>query len=134
MTKNNGGRKQYKPTNEQRALVQALASTGIKQDDIALVLNISKVTLNKYYRAELDTAAHKANAKVAQSLYNQAISGNTAAAIFWLKIRAGWTEKSVTENINKNININNNVSDISDDELDNELLKYGIKIDKQTDF
>jgi hypothetical protein len=40
----------------------------------------------------------EANAQVAQSLYQQAISGkNTAATIFWLKTRAGWRESPAIE-------------------------------------
>ena len=46
----------------------------------------------------LDRAAAEANAQVAQSLYQQAISGkNTAATIFWLKTRAGWRESPAIE-------------------------------------
>jgi hypothetical protein len=46
----------------------------------------------KYYREELDTALHKANSKIGGSLFNKAIAGDTAAAIFWLKTRARWSE------------------------------------------
>ncbi|MEO3475934.1 hypothetical protein AAFN86_29080, partial [Roseomonas sp. CAU 1739] len=36
----------------------------------------------------------EANAKVAQSLFQMATQGkNVAAAIFWMKARAGWREK-----------------------------------------
>ena len=38
--------------------------------------------------------AAKANAKVVQSAFRQAISGkNTAMTIFWLKARLGWSDK-----------------------------------------
>ena len=48
-------------------------------------------------------SADIANAKVAQSLFNQAINGNTSAAIWWTKSRMGWKETrdqnvSVTKN------------------------------------
>src|ERR1019366_3291129 len=50
-------------------------------------------TLRRHFREELDRAAPEANARVAQSLYQQATAGKkTAAAIFWLKVRAGWRE------------------------------------------
>ena len=38
-----------------------------------------------------------ANAQVAKGLFDQAKQGNTSAAIFWLKTRAGWKETNVNE-------------------------------------
>ena len=89
--------KKHEPTAETRTKVNVLASVGTPQDQIALVIGISKNTLIKHYRKELDTAMTMANAQVAQSLYQQAKSGNTAAAIFWLKCRAGWVDKQQIE-------------------------------------
>ena len=94
--------KKHEPTSETRAKVNALASVGTPQDQIALVIGISKNTLIKHYRKELDTAMTMANAQVAQSLYQQAKSGNTAAAIFWLKCRAGWVDKQAIEHTGPN--------------------------------
>jgi hypothetical protein len=65
---------------------------GTPQENIARVLKIDVKTLLKYYREELDTALHKANSKIGGSLFNKAIAGDTAAAIFWLKTRARWSE------------------------------------------
>lgn len=74
-----------------------MASCGIQQDKIALVLDISIPTLHKYFRRELDIGAVEACEKVGQSLFDQAIGGNVAAAIFWMKARAGWREKQESE-------------------------------------
>jgi len=93
--------KKHEPTSETRTKVNVLASVGTPQDQIALVIGISKNTLIKHYRKELDTAMTMANAQVAQSLYQQAKSGNTAAAIFWLKCRAGWVDKQSIEHTGK---------------------------------
>jgi hypothetical protein len=42
----------------------------------------------------LDRGSIEATAKVAQTLFGMATSGqNVAAAIFWMKARAGWREK-----------------------------------------
>lgn len=44
---------------------------------------------------ELEAGHVRANAQVAQSLFNQAtneVKPNVTAAIFWLKCRAGWRE------------------------------------------
>jgi hypothetical protein len=92
------GRRPFAPTDEQRRLVRAMAGYGVPQDDIAVVVKCSPPTLRKRFRHELDVATIEANAKVAQTLYQQATTpGNIAATIFWLKARAGWREKQVVE-------------------------------------
>jgi hypothetical protein len=93
-------RPEHQPTPSNRKQVEALAAYGIPQDDIGRVIGISKPTLEKHYREELDTGATKATARVAESLYKKATGDGTAAvtaAIFWLKTRAGWRETSVHE-------------------------------------
>lgn len=77
--------------------VEAMSAYGVPQDDIAKVLGISKNTLRKYYLDELDTAAIKANAKIAGKLYEKAMSGDSASIFFWLKTRAKWKETHAVE-------------------------------------
>ena len=92
------GRKPFAPTDDQRRMVRAMAGYGVQHDDIALVVKCSPPTLRKRFRRELDVATIEANARVAQTLYQQATTpGNIAATIFWLKARAGWCEKQVVE-------------------------------------
>ena len=86
------GRPPHKPTDDMRKTVEAMAGYGIPQTDIGLVVGISKPTLEKHYRVELDTGAIKANSKIAESLYKQATGGNVTAAIWWTKARMGWSE------------------------------------------
>src|SRR4051794_6479699 len=72
-----------------------MAACGVPEADIALVIGIAPRTLRKHFRDELDTGHIKASAKVAGNLYRIATgSGREAvtAAIFWLKVRAGWRE------------------------------------------
>ena len=83
----------HEPTDTTRELVKSLSGFGVPQADICVVLDISEPTLRKYYRRECDLGFAQANAKVGESLFKQATGGNTAAAIFWMKARAGWTEK-----------------------------------------
>ncbi len=84
----------YEPTEEQRKTVRAMSGFGIPQPDIATLLEIDAKTLRKHFRRELDRGSIEATAKVAQTLFQMATSGqNTAAAIFWMKARAGWREK-----------------------------------------
>lgn len=80
-------------------MVQAMASYGVTQDDIAAVLEISDVTLRKYYSRELKIAAAIANSTVAQHLFTMATakentSAKASAAKFWLECRAGWRRAS----------------------------------------
>lgn len=87
----------HKPTVETMAQVEALSGYGVRHDEIALYLDIDPKTLRKYYREQLDKGTIKANAGIARSLHKQATEGNVAAAIFWLKARAGWREKQEVE-------------------------------------
>jgi hypothetical protein len=76
---------------------------GVPHDDIARVVTFSPPTLRKRFRHELDVATIEANARVAQTLYQQATApGNIAATIFWPKARAGWREKQQIEVTGKN--------------------------------
>ncbi len=89
--------KGHEPTNESRKLARTLSAVGITHEDIASKLDISADTLVKYYKKELADGRIDANATIGQGLFQQAKNGNTAAAIFWLKTRAGWKETNVSE-------------------------------------
>lgn len=84
------------PSDTTRLLVESLARIGTRQERIAEAIGINPQTLRKYYREELHAASLRANAAVAESLYEKATSrthpGAVTAAIFWLKTRAQWTE------------------------------------------
>lgn len=88
-------------------MVKAMVGYGVPEADICHVITnpqtgkpLDAKTLRKHFREELDTGATMANAKVAESLYNQATKGSGAgavtAAIFWLKTRARWKEAPQT--------------------------------------
>lgn len=92
--------KPHEPTEKDRKQVSLMAGIGLKHDQIAKVVGVSDETLRKYYREELDTGEARMNAMVAQNLYSIATSkgtGSVAAAIFWMKTRAGWREKDRLE-------------------------------------
>ena len=97
-----GGQKPYEATDEKRAMAEKMAGLGIPQDQIAMVMGISDVTLRKYYRDQLDVGVAKANSLVAQNLFNIATSketGAVAAGIFWMKTRGGWRETVRQEHV-----------------------------------
>ena len=90
----------YEPNDKDRAVVKALAAYGVPQEQIGARIGISHVTLRKYYQSELDLSAMEANAKVAETCYAMAVSGqNPAATFFWLKTRAGWREVERIEHV-----------------------------------
>lgn len=89
--------KPHEPTEAQKAEVRALASMGIPHDQISAYIGIDKKTLYKYYREILDRAKIQANMKMAQCLFQQAQNGSTPAAIFWLKVQAGWQDRQAVD-------------------------------------
>lgn len=108
----------YDPTDEQRRTVRAMAGFGVPQPDIATFLKIDPKTLRKYYRDELDQGVTEANVKVAQSLFNMATKqNNVAAAIFWMKARAGWSERQRIH-----LTAGEEISQMSDEQLMREII------------
>lgn len=88
---------EHLPDENTRKLVKSLSAVGIRYVDIATKLDITDDTLRKHYKKELEDGRIDANASIGNTLFQQAKNGNTSAAIFWLKTRAGWKETSVTE-------------------------------------
>jgi DNA-binding XRE family transcriptional regulator len=96
------GRRPHEPSEATRKQARALAAYGVPQDEIGKVIGVSKPTLEKHYREELDRAALEANAKVAESLFRKATGEGAqavTAAIFWLKTRASWKEPPTDTNM-----------------------------------
>ena len=102
----------HQPTEKTRAEIIALRSYGVPIKEVAAYIGIDDKTLYKYYRAELEQSAMKANANVGKFLY-QAASGQALttgatysdcvrAAMFWAKTRMGWKETNVQEHTGAN--------------------------------
>lgn len=90
----------HQPDPVQRRQVEALAGYGVPEPEISGMLGIDPKTLRKHYREELNLGHVKANAKVAENLFRKATGDGreaVTAAIFWLKARAQWKERSVSE-------------------------------------
>ena len=89
----------FKPTDQDRRLVEKMGAVGVPHESIALVIRdgIDDKTLRKHFRRELDTAKVKANAKIGGKLFSMAMAGNVPALIFWAKTRMGWKETTVLE-------------------------------------
>jgi len=99
MPRKKAGQPAFKPTDDERKLVEQMTACGIPQESQCLVIRdgIDDKTLRKHFRRELDTAATKANTKVAGTLFNKAMGGDTAAMIWWSKTRMKWSEKQEVE-------------------------------------
>lgn len=101
------GRPPYAPTEEQRRNVEAMAGFGIPQAEICLLMinpetgrPIDEKTLRAHFHDELAQGHVKANSAIGQALFKKATGSgpqSVAAAIFWLKCRAGWREQSVIQ-------------------------------------
>ena len=79
--------------------VENLAARGLNEAQVAHALGIHPDTLikrkKKYveFSDALKRGQAKGIAKIANALFEQGMSGQTAAAIFYMKNRAGWTDK-----------------------------------------
>jgi hypothetical protein len=102
MEENKGGRPLIELTVEQITEVGALASY-LNQEQIADYLGISRrafidiLNRDDEVFAQYKKGKSKAIASVAGNLIAQAENGNAAAAIFYLKTQAGWTEKQTID-------------------------------------
>lgn len=83
--------------------VEEYAGLGLTREEIALSLGVSYSILNRRIKEseEVDAAMKrgraKANIKVGNALMKAIEGGNVTAIIFYLKARAGWTEKQQIE-------------------------------------
>ena len=91
-------RPRWQPTKKDRATVAMMSAAGIDQASICTAIGVSRPTLERACRHELDTGLAVANAAVAKSLFNLATRGpagvRLGACQFWLKCRGGeaWRE------------------------------------------
>lgn len=92
----------YRPTPQERQMVEMMVGFGIPAHDIVKVLpspqkgidHISHTTLEKHYRVELNRGKVRADMQVVGALYKNAVeNGNVAAQIWWTKTQLGWKEQ-----------------------------------------
>ena len=88
------GRKPFQPTDDERKLVAQMSVAGITHEQQAAVIRggIDAETLKKHFQIELTNSKSAALAKVAGTLYANALAGDTGACIFWLKTQGQWRE------------------------------------------
>jgi hypothetical protein len=85
-------------TDEERQKVKAMAGFGLKHEQIAILIGLaSAATLRKHFGKELTLGPIEAQANVRKTLFKLATSGrNPGATMYWLKVRARWSEKGKT--------------------------------------
>jgi len=90
-------------TEEQIKQVGKYAAVGLTLDQIAALCDVSPKTMDEIIKRQpgVGHAIEKGRATgvggVANTLYQQAMSGNLTAAIFYLKTRARWAEAKPVE-------------------------------------
>lgn len=89
------------------AEVEKLAAIGLNEQQVADSLGISVTTLEDRKQNTLDfhdalkRGKAKGVAQVANNLFKQSKEGNVSAGIFFMKNRAGWTDKIANEHTGK---------------------------------
>jgi hypothetical protein len=70
-----------------------MAAYGLPSRVIADRLNLTEDELETLHGHEIELAKIEMNAKIGAALFRQAMRGSLSAIIFWLKTRAGWSER-----------------------------------------
>lgn len=88
------GRPPFVPTDYERKQVETLSGYGLPQDQIAILIRggIGIDTLREHFATELVAGKAKANSGVGSTLFQKAMSGDTAAMIWWSKSQMRWAE------------------------------------------
>ena len=81
-------RPSFKPTREQRTMVQSLAAIGMRHEQIALVVGVrSPKTVRKHFRKELTLGSAEALAAVTRTAFEMASSGkHPRMTEYWLAV------------------------------------------------
>jgi hypothetical protein len=88
------GRPAFVPTDAERKQVEAMSGYGLPIEQIAVLVRdgIHVETLRTHFRSELISGKAKANSGVGRTLFQKAMSGDTAAMIWWSKTQMRWKE------------------------------------------
>jgi hypothetical protein len=88
----------YELTESERMQLQTMAGIGLKNDQIAMLLNISLGLLQTRYQDDIYIGRALGTQKVATTLMDMATDGeHVSATQFYLKTQAGWREVTSVE-------------------------------------
>jgi hypothetical protein len=85
----NGRLPAFVPTAEQRNVIAVFAANGATKRIMADALQISPITLVKYFKAEMKMGRERVTARIGYIVVKEALAGNMAAARYWLDRRGG---------------------------------------------
>jgi transcriptional regulator with XRE-family HTH domain len=95
--------RKIKLSQEQISTIERCAGLGLTIEEISIILNVSRPTLNRKLRDEeevrnsYETGRAKAKLKVVGKLFELIEEGNPAAIFFYLKCKCGWRETEVIQ-------------------------------------
>lgn len=88
----------HEPTDFLRGKVATLAGMGVRQQDIATSLGITRVTLGKHYKKELIEEKINYHKMIFTAFLKNAIENNNLnAQMFYLARQSGWKENQEIE-------------------------------------
>lgn len=93
---------EHEPTYNLRKRVKDLVVAGISHENIARIIDISPITLNKHYHKELALALDETIERIGSKAVQMAEQGNEKMAMFVLKTKGasrGWQERQVIEQL-----------------------------------
>lgn len=93
MVRKKAGRPEFEPTADHRYSVGIMKAAGINNDVIARCVGISTETLAKHFADELSDSKAKLDARIVETLVNQALAGNTSLLMFYARTRLGMREE-----------------------------------------
>lgn len=83
------GQPPHAPTEQDRERVATLAGGGMSHEAIAMVIGVSRPTLEKHYERELSVGAFECRAEVIEAMRLAALKGNVSAAKYYLQFEPG---------------------------------------------
>lgn len=87
-----GGQNKHIPTAQNINDVSLMVKCGVQTKYIAAEIGISEPTLFVHYKDVMNKARATAHKNIGLSIYNKALSGDTAAQIWYSKTQMGWKE------------------------------------------
>jgi hypothetical protein len=97
------GPKPWEPTEEEIAKIKLYSGLGSTQEQVGKLIgkSVDSITRNETAKQAFEKGKAETIAKVAGTLVQKALKGDTTSAIFYLKTQAGWKETSVNEHTGK---------------------------------
>lgn len=80
-------------TPEQRRDVEAWVRAGCTAEDISVLLNVSRSTVERHFKRELQVGRAKLKVALGGKLVKMALEGDKTALIFWLRTQAKWNTR-----------------------------------------